>query len=60
MIGILGDAIVVRDAIKIQEWSVKVALNQEGRCTLRLGEEKTILEQWQFRKKALEGLFLGD
>jgi hypothetical protein len=41
------------------EWYAAVSLNNEGRCTLRL-EDSTELEQWQFRKKALEGIFFGD
>jgi hypothetical protein len=40
-------------------WSVEIGLNDEGRCILRLGEENE-LEQWQFRKRALENLFFGD
>jgi len=35
-----------------------VGLNDEGRCILRL-EDMTELEQWQFRKRALESLFFG-
>jgi hypothetical protein len=42
-----------------EAWEVTVGLNNEGRCILRL-DEGTELEQWQFRKKALEGLFFGD
>jgi hypothetical protein len=41
-----------------EQWSVTVGLNDEGRCTLRL-DDKTELERWQFRKKALESLFFG-
>src|SRR5258708_5596645 len=41
-----------------EQWGVTVGLNDEGRCTLRL-EDSTELEQWQFRKRALEGLFFG-
>lgn len=42
-----------------KKWSATIGLNNEGRCTLRL-EDGTELEQWQFRKKALEALFFGD
>lgn len=41
-----------------EQWNATVGLNDEGRCTLRL-EDSTELEQWQFRKRALEGLFFG-
>jgi hypothetical protein len=59
MIGIVGDFVKVCDPIEPQEWRVRVGLNEEGRCILRM-EDETKLEQWQFRKKALEGLFFGD
>ena len=56
---------VVRDHIEAhQEWNggetlkVTVGLNDEGRCVLRL-DDMTELEQWQFRKRALEALFFG-
>lgn len=58
-IGLVQDQIVAQ-----QEWSggetvkVTVGLNDEGRCILRL-EDMTELEQWQFRKRALESLFFG-
>jgi hypothetical protein len=39
-----------------EEWSATVGLNDQGRCILRL-KDGTELEQWQFRKRALEGLF---
>jgi hypothetical protein len=58
-IGIIGDFIAVNDATKSLEWRAKVALNREGRCILKL-EDGAELEQWQFRKKALEGLFFED
>ena len=57
MIGIVGETIEVRDGVT-QPWTVTVSLNNEGRCTLKL-EDGTELEQWQFRKKALESLFFG-
>jgi hypothetical protein len=41
-----------------EQWSTTVGLNDEGRCTLRLSDQ-TEIEQWQFRKRALEGLFFG-
>jgi hypothetical protein len=59
LIGIVGDEIEVRDDTKQSKWRAQVKLNHEGRCMLRL-EDGTDLEQWQFRKKALEGLFFGD
>lgn len=62
-IGLDGNAIRVGDGTKTIEWSVRVALNDAGRCTLRCKGESGAeieLEQWQFRKRALEGLFFGD
>jgi hypothetical protein len=57
--------VVAQDQIVAeQEWNggevikVTVGLNDEGRCVLRL-EDFTELEQWQFRKRALESLFFG-
>jgi hypothetical protein len=58
-IGIVGQRIEVRDDAKQSRWSAEVKLNGEGRCILKL-EDGTELEQWQFRKKSLEGLFFGD
>jgi hypothetical protein len=52
--------IEVRDEIAQTEWSAKVVFSDDGRCRLRLVEDGRELEQWQFRKKALEGLFFGD
>lgn len=59
LIGVVREKIVVQDDAKQTKWSAEVKLNREGRCVLRLedGEE---VEQWQFRKRALEGLFFGD
>jgi hypothetical protein len=57
-INLVGSRITVGD-VKSTEWCVEAKLNSEGRCILRLGDG-TELEQWQFRKKALEGLFFGD
>jgi len=54
-----GNRIVVRhQPAREQEWFVTVGLNDQGRCILRL-TDNTELEQWQFRKKALESLFFG-
>jgi hypothetical protein len=58
-IGIVKDRIQVLHEWDKTKWEVSVGLNNEGRCTLRL-DDRTELEQWQFRKKALEGLFFGD
>jgi hypothetical protein len=57
-IGIVQNEIEVQDGTTRSAWRVRIGLNNEGRCTLRLNES-TELEQWQFRKKALEGLFFG-
>jgi hypothetical protein len=38
------------------DWQACVSLNDQWRCVLKL-EDGTELEQWQFRKKALEQLF---
>ena len=59
-IGIVGDEIEVRDEAQDDRvWRVRVGLNDEGRCLLRYQEGDTVteLEQWQFRKRALENLF---
>ena len=59
MIGIDQNRISVRQEWSGgEQWSVTVGLNDEGRCTLRLEDGKE-LEQWQFRKRALEGLFFA-
>lgn len=58
-IRLVENTIVVRDMVKQINWSVEPKLNQEGRCILKL-KDGPELEQWQFRKKALEGLFFGD
>jgi hypothetical protein len=59
-IGVDGDHIFVRqDWNGGEQWSVTVGLNDEGRCILR-NEDQTEIEQWQLRKRALEGLFFGD
>lgn len=60
VIGIEGDRITIEQQWNGGEkWSATVGLNDEGRCTLRLEDGGTELEQWQFRKRALEGLFFG-
>jgi hypothetical protein len=59
-IGVVDNQIVVaRHPSNESDWAVTVGLNNEGRCILRL-DDGTELEQWQFRKKALESLFFGD
>ena len=58
LIGVAQERIAVHEEWNGKKWSVTVGLNDEGRCILRL-DEKTELEQWQFRKKALESLFFG-
>lgn len=55
-IGIVGDSIGVRDASQGIEWSATITLNDEGRCVLKL-EDGAFMEQWQFRKRALDHLF---
>jgi hypothetical protein len=47
-----------RITVKTQdrEFSVTLALNNEGRCKLRVGDGEE-LEQWQVRRIALEKLF---
>jgi hypothetical protein len=67
-VGIVEQRILVRREWDGNEWSVSIGLNDQGRCILRIKvglKERTEgleqeLEQWQFRKKALEGLFFGD
>jgi hypothetical protein len=56
MIGIVNGQIIVQDQTKPERWAVRVGLNNEGRCVLKL-EDGSELETWQFRKKALESLF---
>ena len=58
-IGIVGERIQVLREWEQKKWSVSIGLNNEGRCTLRL-DDGTELEQWQFRKIALESLFFGE
>lgn len=55
-IGIIEQQIAVRDQATPNEWAVRVGLNNEGRCVLKL-EDDSELETWQFRKKALDALF---
>jgi hypothetical protein len=55
----LKGKIEVRDEVTNANFSAEVFLNDEGRCKLRL-EGGAELEQWQFRRKALEGLFFGE
>jgi hypothetical protein len=55
----LEGKIEVRDEVKNASFSAEVFLNNEGRCKLKL-EDGTELEQWQFRRMALEGIFFGD
>jgi hypothetical protein len=57
-IGIVENEIEVQDGAKNASWRVGIALNNEGRCILRSGDEE--LEQWQFRKRALESLFFEE
>ena len=59
IVGIQNDRLTVFQDWDKKSWSASVGLNREGRCILKL-EDGTELEQWQFRKKALEGLFFGD
>lgn len=59
IVGLSGKEIEVRDDATQSRWRASVALNNEGRCILKL-EDGTELEQWQFRKKALQGIFFGD
>jgi hypothetical protein len=53
--------VVIRDRqYQVEEsWEVTVGLNDEGRCVLRL-EDGAELEQWQFRKRALEQVLFGE
>lgn len=52
-------SIEARDEANQTRHVVSLMLNDEGRCKLKL-EDGRELEQWQFRKLALEGLFFGD
>ena len=57
-VGIVEKGIEVQSDLEKSFWHVTIGLNDEGRCILRL-EDGSEIEQWQFRKKALEGLFFG-
>ena len=39
---------------------VALTLNNEGRCKLRVNGGEELLDQWQVRRMALEGLFFGE
>jgi hypothetical protein len=56
LVGIVDNQIEVRNEVTKETWRVSIGLNNEGRCSLRLADNSE-LEQWQFRKMALEGLF---
>lgn len=58
-VAIFGNRIEVHNNEFRVEMSACVAFNDSGRCILRLADG-TELEQWQFRKRALESLFFGD
>jgi hypothetical protein len=58
-IGIVDQQITVQDQATPDRWSVRVGLNSEGRCVLKV-EDGLEMETWQFRKKALDVLFFGD
>ena|ERR1700733_12986531 len=58
-VGVVQNQIIVHEEWNGKKWGVTIGLNDEGRCTLRLKSDdgkETELEQWQFRKKALEEL----
>jgi hypothetical protein len=64
IIGVSNGRIAVNEEWSGTKWSASIGLNDEGRCTLRLCDEKgeptaLEMEHWQFRKKALESLFFG-
>jgi hypothetical protein len=53
-----SEIVVIQEWSGGEQWAATVGLNDEGRCTLRL-KDQTEIEQWQFRKRALEALFFG-
>jgi hypothetical protein len=53
-----GNSIKALDNSSETILQVVVAINDEGRCALKSGDGKE-LEQWQFRKLALEKLFFA-
>jgi hypothetical protein len=59
IVGIVEDRIDVVYEPSNGRWGARIGLNDEGRCILKLVEDGTPLEQWQFRKRALEDLFFG-
>jgi len=52
---LLDEHIAVSSTATGEKWQFTVGLNDEGRCLLR--ENGQEFEQWQVRRKALEGLF---
>jgi hypothetical protein len=56
---VVDQQIKVLDQATPSQWSVRIGLNNEGRCVLKL-EDGSEMETWQFRKKALENLFFVD
>jgi hypothetical protein len=58
-----SNTIAYHSDISTSQASATVGLNNEGRCILKLkledGTDGAELEQWQFRKMALESLFFG-
>lgn len=49
-----ANEITIRDEVTSQVFSVTHTFSDEGRCKLRIAGEE--LEQWQVRKRVLEGL----
>jgi hypothetical protein len=55
-VGIVNEGLEVVQEWDRMTWRATIGLNDEGRCMLRL-ENGQEIEQWQFRKRALENLF---
>jgi hypothetical protein len=51
-----GNSIQIKTSERSVVLKATITLNEEGRCVLKVGQE---LESWQFRRRALEGLFFG-
>jgi hypothetical protein len=53
------DEIRVENELTNESFTARLTLNDEGRCKLKIDGEDAQYEQWQIRKRALEGLFFS-
>jgi hypothetical protein len=52
-----NSSIQIDNEVTHEKFTVTLTLNDEGRCKCKIGTEE--LEQWQVRRRILEGLFWG-